>query len=161
MPPGSSVTSIVSPDERNSQTEQHNNINPQLCFSQELDYSNSNQCQFSSMPQQHVWGSSSDNNMGFMSYSSESELPPLPDSFSADNSSVSGCGTEYFMGWEAEDQSRKINSNEFEVPSTADSSFFGFDTSEYVHSPLFSRMPSVSDNVPDGFNLGGSSSYFF
>ncbi|KAJ6947022.1 hypothetical protein NC651_001654 [Populus alba x Populus x berolinensis] len=39
-------------------------------------------------------------------------------------------------------------------------SYFGFDSGEYVHSPLFSRMPPVSDMVPDGFDLG-SSAYFF
>lgn len=38
--------------------------------------------------------------------------------------------------------------------------YFGFDGGEYVHSPLFSRMPPVSETVPDGFDLG-SSGYFF
>ncbi|KAJ6347954.1 hypothetical protein OIU76_004446 [Salix suchowensis] len=37
---------------------------------------------------------------------------------------------------------------------------FWFDSGEYVHSPLFSRMPPVSDMVPDGFDLS-SSAYFF
>ncbi|XP_065866500.1 ethylene-responsive transcription factor LEP [Euphorbia lathyris] len=36
-------------------------------------------------------------------------------------------------------------------------SYFG---GEYVHSPLFSRMPPVSDTLPDAFDLG-SSAYFF
>ncbi|KAJ6415728.1 hypothetical protein OIU84_004508 [Salix udensis] len=39
-------------------------------------------------------------------------------------------------------------------------SSFWFDSGEYVHSPLFSRMPPVSDMVPDGFDLS-SSAYFF
>ncbi|OVA17342.1 AP2/ERF domain [Macleaya cordata] len=47
--------------------------------------------------------------------------------------------------------------------SVATGSCLGFDTGEFVHSPLFGRMPSVSDAIPgvtDGFDLG-SSAYFF
>ncbi|KAJ6932936.1 ethylene-responsive transcription factor LEP-like [Populus alba x Populus x berolinensis] len=39
-------------------------------------------------------------------------------------------------------------------------SYFWFDSDEYVHSPLFSRMPPVSDMAPDRFDLS-SSDYFF
>ncbi|KAG9447306.1 hypothetical protein H6P81_013434 [Aristolochia fimbriata] len=42
-------------------------------------------------------------------------------------------------------------------------SYFGGGGEEYVHSPLFGRMPPVSDSaseIPDGFDLG-SSAYFF
>ncbi|EOY02988.1 hypothetical protein QUC31_017889 [Theobroma cacao] len=184
MPPGSSVTSIVSPDERShlfvnsSDPEDQPHPNPQLYFNQD---STTTQCHFSSgypeMTQEDVWGSSTSchqdqpviDNKGW-SYSSESELPPLPSSFSADSSvtSNSGYGTGQgtwsdqhsstgLMDW-PDDPTRQIN-NEFE--STGSDSFFGFDTSEYVHSPLFSRMPSVSDTAPDSFDLGGSSSSYF
>ncbi|XVF59932.1 hypothetical protein PTKIN_Ptkin08bG0001200 [Pterospermum kingtungense] len=182
-PPDSSVTSIISPDERShlsvtsfdhDQPADPNNLH--LYFSQD----STTQCHFSSgyptMPQEHVWGSSSscyqdqpvvvDNN-GLSFSSNQSELPPLPSSFtgsfatpSVKSNSEYGMWSESssgLMGW-AEDQT-KMRNNEFE--STASGSFFGFETSDqYVHSPLFSRMPSVSDTVPDGFDLG-SSSYFF
>lgn len=183
MPAGSSVTSIISPDEQQSlqnqqqQQQEHSfssifepssQPDPSSIFNQDF----SSQCHFadgfSSMPGGDLWGCSSaattyhqqepliDNN----------ELPALPSDIS-DFSSVhnsnndmgrggwSDSSTSGFMG--LEDQTTITNGFESGMSS---GSYFGFDSGEYVHSPLFSRMPPVSDTVPDGFDLG-SSSYFF
>lgn len=51
----------------------------------------------------------------------------------------------------------------FGFSEPASESVFAAGNEEYLHSPLFGRMPVVSDNVPnvmDGFDLG-SSPYFF
>ncbi|XVF16088.1 hypothetical protein REPUB_Repub10bG0001200 [Reevesia pubescens] len=165
--------------------------NPQLFFNQDNFYYSTTKCHFSSghptMPrEQYVCGSSSSchqiqdqpvvSNTTTLSYSDQSGLPPLPNSCTgsfADSSVTSNSGYgmwsshEYssstgLMGWRAEDdQTKNINDND-ELEWRGSGSFFGFETNEYVHSPLFSRMPSVSDTVPesDGFELG-SSSYFF
>lgn len=53
---------------------------------------------------------------------------------------------------------QRTSPNEFD--SAGGGSYLGFDSTQYVHSPLFGRMPPVSDTPPDGFDLG-SSSYFF
>lgn len=84
---------------------------------------------------------------------SNTELPPLP----PDITSSAG----YEMGHE-------FYSNEFgyseqstgAATSGAFNSYLGFDSGDYVHSPMFSTMPPVSDKAPEGFDLGGSS-YFF
>ncbi|XVE67597.1 hypothetical protein DITRI_Ditri09bG0000700 [Diplodiscus trichospermus] len=183
-PPASSVTSIISPEEpshpfnvTSSNDQTAADPNPHLYINQH----STTQCEFSSgypaMPQEDVWDSSSSchqdqpiviENNGLSYFSDhQSELPPLPGSFTgsfADSSvtsnSVYGIWSESSTGlteW-VEDQTKRTN-NDFES-DWGHGSFFGFETNEYVHSPLFSRMPSVSDTVPDSFDLG-SSSYFF
>lgn len=51
----------------------------------------------------------------------------------------------------------------FSEPASGCESVFAAGSEGYLHSPLFGRMPVVSDSVPnvmDGFDLG-SSAYFF
>lgn len=177
-PPDSSFTSIISPDERRRShlfvtnsfhDHQPANLinNPQLCFSQ----NSTTQCNYYSSG----FPTMLDNN-GLPAYSSNiqsDQLPPnLPSSFTGSfdadpsvqysNSGYNGMwstessssGNNNLTGW-AEDDQTKIMNNEFESTEIS-GSFFGFETSQYVHSPLFSRMPSVSDTVPDGFDLGSS-----
>ncbi|KAK9070893.1 hypothetical protein SSX86_009461 [Deinandra increscens subsp. villosa] len=45
------------------------------------------------------------------------------------------------------------------IPTTF-SSYVGFDGYDYVHSPLFGQMPPVSDPSADSFSLSSSSSFF-
>lgn len=105
-------------------------------------------------------------------HATNNDLPPLP----CDISDFSNCidsdfsSPSYNLGQEAWSQSSSLmasdqtSSNGFDniLANTTmqNGSYFGFDSSEYVHSPLFSSMPPVSDAVPDCFHLG-SSSYFF
>ncbi|KAI3409167.1 AP2/ERF domain-containing protein [Psidium guajava] len=98
------------------------------------------------------------------------ELPPLPSDLSGYSGSSVSDTSNYGYG-DADQGTRGDPSNcsaDFHDPAAASSGlssggngpYFGFDsTEEYVHSPLFSRMPPVSDSIPDSFNLGGS--YFF
>ncbi|KAF9685411.1 hypothetical protein SADUNF_Sadunf03G0051800 [Salix dunnii] len=90
----------------------------------------------------------------------------LPHEFPSDLSLGSGysmgqCGladlsSSRLMGFE--DQTAMTTG--FDSVGGSSGSSFWFDSGEYVHSPLFSRMPPVADMVPDGFDLS-SSAYFF
>lgn len=203
MPPGSSVTSIISPDEAQqnfsslfvtptpSQPD-HPTPHPSLAnqdTSNESHYSSG----FPAMPDigDH-WASSSvchpepvtENNTTptvSAAYSNQvydrynhptDELPPFP-------SDIWGClgssnmisvpmesGHEMGQGVWSDSKSLMGYSEQTtvtaEVEPVASGSYMGMglDSSEYLHSPLFSRMPPVMDTVPEGFDLG-SSSYFF
>ncbi|KAI4375733.1 hypothetical protein MLD38_013565 [Melastoma candidum] len=160
MPAGSSVTSIISPDESQQ--------NFSAIYTANQDQPNENpgngvgsdsQCQY----QESYWPSSGyQDSSGCDSYFSskrydDAELPPLPSDISGSNASSNGYGSSAEHGsWN--NRSEFDNFPDHTTASTG-SSYFSFDTTGYVHSPLFSRMPPASDSVSDGFNLG--SSYFF
>ncbi|KAL5793545.1 hypothetical protein ACOSP7_002139 [Xanthoceras sorbifolium] len=187
MPPGSSVTSIISPDEQqHHQTQQHNfsyvpssqpDPNPQPMFTHQdisttnIDSHFSSGVQIQTMPE---YGDLHNYRQTPTIDHSNNGLPPLPCDISDFSNYMDSDFTNsgYNMGQEAwnessssmgfsSDQTSTV-SNGFDIhDSTMQSgSYFGFDSSEYVHSPLFSSMPPVSDTIPDGFHLG-SSSYFF
>ncbi|XP_021735788.1 ethylene-responsive transcription factor LEP-like [Chenopodium quinoa] len=162
MPPGSSVTSIMSPDE---QHQNHNHEKVQNHTHQpEFSLSTSNDYGYTAVSNAQFWSSSSsssyqdnnatlysfntgtnddtnsyiiNNNDGYYGNSNDVELPPLPDQFTGEL----GQGS-----W---------------ADPTVGADYMGFDSTNagYVHSPLFSSMPPV-DHGLDPFNLG-SSSYFF
>ncbi|CAG7879283.1 unnamed protein product [Brassica rapa] len=130
MPPSSSVTSIVSPDDppppppAASPTCPNDHVDYMMMFNQ---YSSTDSPML--QPQSDHVDSSSYMFGGSPSCYSNSgcELPPLPSDLS------SSCYSQ--QQWSVEDFS---SANYFE--------------GEYVHSPMFSRMPSVSDSLPHGFN---------
>ncbi|CAH8292194.1 unnamed protein product [Eruca vesicaria subsp. sativa] len=129
MPPSSSVTSIVSPDDPPPPP-----VAPPTCSDDHVDYMTMFN-QYSSTDSQMRQPEYSDQveYSGYMFGDSNStcELPPLPSDLS------SSCYSQ--QPWNVEDFS---SANYFE--------------GEYVHSPMFSRMPSVSDSLPHGFNYFGS-----
>ncbi|XP_010249334.1 PREDICTED: ethylene-responsive transcription factor LEP-like [Nelumbo nucifera] len=185
MPPGSSITSIISPDETQHDLSAlfvpppENDPTTQLYFCQE----SGNACNFStgypavsagdswipaaSVSEPSVVGAAGVSSQPHQFYDS-TELPPLPSDvsscFSSSNVPLSG----YDMGEGAWPEatsflgfSEQMTTNGFETVETG--SCLGFDSSEFVHSPLFGRMPPVSDavsTIADGFDLGASA-YFF
>ncbi|KAI3916873.1 hypothetical protein MKW98_014334 [Papaver atlanticum] len=194
MPPGSSVTSIISPDDQTAVNADINKSSKSLYqippSQQQKDESNSHanfsggysagdswiSASSSSQQQQQMTAIAVDCGGSFGSsynssnqyYYDATDLPPLPTSDisgsfgSTDNSSaydmaqgIWSSDTSYNFGYPEQTTSG------FETVSSG--SCLGFDTGEYVHSPMFGRMPSVSDAFPgvaDGFELG-SSAYFF
>ncbi|KAK4775093.1 hypothetical protein SAY86_010028 [Trapa natans] len=169
-PPGSSVTSIISPDEaaryhHGSTNADGNGLSFPSSYAPDPGHHHHNQ-QFTGGFADNVWPS------GDGTAASSYELPPFPSDMS-DYSSSGGSGWcyggEQAAGWGGAGSfhdspsggsfSGSAVGSAFEAGSAG--SYFGFEsTSEYVHSPLFSQMPPVSDSGLDGFNLG-SSSYFF
>ncbi|KAG2384442.1 uncharacterized protein HKW66_Vig0147940 [Vigna angularis] len=87
----------------------------------------------------------------------ETQLPPLPPDITSSIAYETGHGF-YGDGVGFSDPSFSLTDTGSSYP------FSGFESGDYVvHSPLFSAMPPVSDNVAmghEGFDLG-SSSYFF
>ncbi|XP_030450728.2 ethylene-responsive transcription factor LEP [Syzygium oleosum] len=185
MPAGSSVTSILSPDE----AQQQQNFSPVFansapCPAPAPQLGAATECHYSTGGYaENAWSASAyynqqadvTNPYGSSGAYSQChydnvELPPLPSDLSGySGSSVSDTSS---YGYGSADQGtwgEPGNSySDFHDPAGASGGlssgghgpYFGFDsTEEYVHSPLFSRMPPVSDSVPDSFNLGGS--YFF
>ncbi|XVE50001.1 hypothetical protein DITRI_Ditri01bG0127100 [Diplodiscus trichospermus] len=186
MPTGSSVTSIISPDESHHDMSSIFSINPP--FNQQND-ANQNQlfftqdpfesCQFSSgLSAGEVWNQESSDTVGSYrpitgvmdagtggskQFSDDCELPPLPPDFSSTcyGSGVDGSQMSYGAWSETEllgysDQT----ANGFD--SGASGPYLGFNSHEFVQqSPLFGRMPSVPDTVIDGFDLGSSSGHLF
>ena len=183
-PPGSSVTSILSPDDHSH----HLNINLNHLF---FSHGPSSQAQTQPTDQgfwastwplfnsqqpiddhQHVLKPTTTNSSNNNSNADEVELPPLPPDIT---SSYMGMDINNGMGqWVGYDNpdvfglSGQIGSVGFEDMHIAEppqgsssGSYSGFDPVQ--HSPLFSKMPPVSDPVMDGFDLGSSSasSYFY
>jgi len=132
MPPSSSVTSIVSPDDPPPPPPppappRNDPVDYMMMFNQ---YSSTD----SPMLQPHcdqvdsyMFGGSQSSNSYCYSNDSSNELPPLPSDLS------NSCYSQPQWTWTGDDYS-----------------------SEYVHSPMFSRMPPVSDSFPQGFNYFGS-----
>ncbi|KAK9277476.1 hypothetical protein L1049_007020 [Liquidambar formosana] len=161
MPPGSSVTSIISPDESQPlfvPTQQNHRTTTQLFFGH--DSINASQGNVSGGSHQPVTGVM-DGGCGLYQFRSDGiELPPLPPDVST-TCFGSGSGSDMGQGvWNEHDTSYLGLSEQVTTgfDPVGSGSYPGFDTSEFVqHSPLFGRMPSVSD----GYDLGSSSSYFF
>ncbi|KAE8668216.1 hypothetical protein F3Y22_tig00112344pilonHSYRG00229 [Hibiscus syriacus] len=170
MPVGSSVTSIISPDETQHNLSSIFPINPP--FHQQMD-SNQNQlffnqdpfnaCHFSSglLPAGNRWNQESSDSLvsytpitgvmearngGSQQFSDDCELPPLPPDVSSTcyASGVTGSDMSYSYGeWS--------DSGLLGFDSGVSEPFLGFNSYELM-------MPSVSETVTEGFNLGSSSS---
>nr|APQ47434.1 AP2/ERF domain-containing transcription factor [Vernicia fordii] len=177
MPAGSSVTSIISPDEQQQQqhqqqqqensifvssTDSQSHFDPISIFNSQNYISNDFTLMAEANPAGWGCSSSSYNNQQEEFVITNNELPPLPScdipsSFSSsshNNSDYEMMSSSGLIGFE--DQSTLTNG----FDPVSGGSYFGFDSGEYVHSPLFSRMPPVSETAPEGFDLG-SSAYFF
>ncbi|KAL3722894.1 hypothetical protein ACJRO7_035136 [Eucalyptus globulus] len=163
LPAGSSVTSILSPDEAQQQNFSPIFANsaprpdpaPQLDAGGYAESAWSTSAYYSQQADAAPYGGGGGGGAYSQCHYDNVELPPLP----SDMSGYSGSDTSSYSYGDT------VPSNcysDFHDPAAASGNgpSFGFDsTEEYVHSPLFSRMPPVSDSVPDSFNLGGS--YFF
>ncbi|XP_022727341.1 ethylene-responsive transcription factor LEP-like [Durio zibethinus] len=186
MPNGSSVTSIISPDESQHDMSSIFSINPsfhqqnevkqnQLFFSQDPF----NTCQFSSgLPPGDEWNQESSDtvgsyrpitgvmdagNGGSQQFSDDCELPPLPPDVSSTRNGSGVDGSEMSYGaWSDTGLFGYSDQIENGFDSRVSGPYLGFNSYEFVqHSPLFGRMPSVTDTVTDEFDLGSSSGYFF
>lgn len=82
----------------------------------------------------------------------KTELPPLP----PDITSSVGYGMGGINGFYGDEFGYSEEKSVVEGGG-----HMGFDSVDYVHSPMFSTMPAVSDKAPEEFDLGSSSSYFF
>ncbi|XP_028761159.1 ethylene-responsive transcription factor LEP [Neltuma alba] len=175
-PPGSSVTSIISPDEQthenhdfssffdqNSLTQQ-SYPNPQLSECNLSDsfiaFADSNAWSSPSSgaynyPQHQVAATEGHNLTHFQQLydDSNTELPPLP----PDITSSAGyeMGNEFYGNEFGYSEQSTVTET-----SGGSSSYMGFDSVDYVHSPMFSTMPPAPDKEPEGSDLGNSS-YFF
>ncbi|XP_057948389.1 ethylene-responsive transcription factor LEP-like [Malania oleifera] len=159
MPPGSSVTSILSPDDP-----QPSPIPPAPQPSH-IYYCSGNGSSRTSLQQQQQQQQQQQAAGGNGTMTDDTELPPLPSTFFGSN--MPGLGLEMsHQGIWSDNSSGFIGFSEQSTSgfdsAGAGGSYLGFDPTEFVqHSPLFGRMPPVSDSVPDGFDLGSSSAYFF
>ncbi|KAJ6704098.1 ETHYLENE-RESPONSIVE TRANSCRIPTION FACTOR LEP [Salix viminalis] len=136
MPAGSSVTSIISPEDQQFLQQQQQQLQQNSDHDDSLTRTYNQQLQ-------HV----NDSNV----------LPDheFPSDLSLD-SGLADSSSSRLMGFE----DLTAMTTGFDSVGGSGGSSFWFDSGEYVHSPLFSRMPPVSDMVPDGFDLS-SSAYFF
>ncbi|GKU92946.1 hypothetical protein SLEP1_g6599 [Rubroshorea leprosula] len=169
MPSGSSVTSIISPDEIHhdissiftTTTLQNDHLNQnQLFFPQDPFGS----CQFpcglpvengwvqgsnSIGPYQPITGVMDASNDCSQQFSNDSELPPLPPDFSSGSDMTYGVWSDSTYFGLSEQPG-------FGFDFGVNGSYLGFDPNGMgQQSPLF------SDSVTDGFDLGSSSGYFF
>ncbi|CAJ1953309.1 unnamed protein product [Sphenostylis stenocarpa] len=183
-PPGSSVTSIISPDEQTqiqihqAQEDLSSLLNQNMC-SQPDPNSQFSLGGYPGVANTPTFSTTDVASSGGYSYSygytegatnvegshshfnlfddGETQLPPLPPDITSSMSYETGHGL-YGDGVGFSDPSYSVSSTGSGYP------YLGYESSDYVvHSPLFSAMPPVSDNVAtghEGFDLG-SSSYFF
>ncbi|KAI3848971.1 hypothetical protein MKW92_027525 [Papaver armeniacum] len=102
-------------------------------------------------------------------YDDGNELPPFPSEmsdfsgcFGYSSMPVSPCfGNNINMNQDWSDLTSVVESSIGGYESMGSGSYVGFDSTEYVHSPLFGQMPPVhSDSGMDSLDLG-SSAYFF
>ncbi|KAF2288421.1 hypothetical protein GH714_007332 [Hevea brasiliensis] len=147
MPAGSSVTSIISPDE----TQHHISalIAPQRHWGD--GWVQGAGAGGSFQPVNATMDAGGPNN-----YSGDSiELPPLP----PDVTSSCCYGSEVGDGFWNETNFFGFSE---ETSNAASGPCLGFDSNEFVQqNPLFERAPSVSDTVAEGLDLGSSSTAFF
>ncbi|XP_042500204.1 ethylene-responsive transcription factor LEP-like [Macadamia integrifolia] len=208
MPPGSSITSIISPDDEAAHHQDHHGllstffvpppyndpISHQLFFAQDSSSSSTAASaatttaggfigsgstggvdQYSQYPQPFYDSTDLpplpsqilDNSNNYFSSSSNVDVPVLSgyDDHMGHQGSLSDSTSTGFFGFTDTQQVITGTTGFDSVGSCcgSSSSCFGFESGELVHSPLFGRMPPVSDTLPsvtDGFDLG-SSSYFF
>ncbi|XP_010250477.2 PREDICTED: ethylene-responsive transcription factor LEP-like [Nelumbo nucifera] len=177
LPPGSSITSIISPDETqhdlsaalllpSPQTEP----TTQLYFTKDSGTATHFSGEF---PAGDSWVAAnvSESISSFAGvvdglasnqFYDSTDLPPFPSDVSSCNAAASG----YDMGqavWPDTTNYVGYSDQTMAGFDSGSSSCFSFDSNEFVHSPLFGQMPPVSDATPsvsDGFDLG-SSGYFF
>ena len=154
MPPGTSVTSIPCPNDPNqTQFNPHNNqqqfslSNDSVWSSSSLFTQENDHCAIYS---NYINGSNDDYNGGYVNNGNEIELPPLPDQYTGQLGQ--GSWVDPFGG-------SAVGGS---TVGGSMSDYMGFDTTMagYVHSPLFSSMPTVEHGL-DPFNLGSSSTFFF
>ncbi|XP_043703717.1 uncharacterized protein LOC122653835 [Telopea speciosissima] len=104
-------------------------------------------------------------------YYDSTDLPPFPSQESAggcyDDMGSQGSWVDSTGGFFGFGDTQQLTNNGFDYSTTSatTTTCLGFDsTDQYVHSPLFGRMPPVSDttvpSITDAFDLG-SSAYFF
>ncbi|KAK6928611.1 AP2/ERF domain [Dillenia turbinata] len=209
MPPGSSVTSIISPDDQqgqqqqdyfasfinsipppnpnpNTHTHNHNHFiyDPLPDDSSNFSYQQSYASNDSAHDQLLSHTRSDSSHQLFIPEMNvdhhHHQLPPLPNCDIASNSHSIPYNSNYdrdrdhqAQGWDIDSPSTSLlemgttttnapAAASFESGGNNGSSYWGFDTAtEYVqHSPLFGRMPPVSDSMPDSFSLG-SSTFFY
>ncbi|KAL5705797.1 hypothetical protein ACHQM5_024048 [Ranunculus cassubicifolius] len=172
MPSGSSVTSIISPDE----TQQYNqsliipppNDQPATKFylTQESgssypaaeSWAQSSYCQ----QQQQQQSLSMDSGFGLdHQFYNTTGLP----SSGFDDSTNFGSAQSYDVGqglWSSDTMGfSSMEQNSSGLNPIGTGSYLDFDSTEYVHSPLFGRMPPVTEFTPsnaDGYDV---SSYYF
>nr|QNI23842.1 AP2/ERF transcription factor [Camptotheca acuminata] len=195
MPPGSSVTSIISPDESqhdlsalfaNSQIQNQGSNQLFFCHDDTVNVSpftggfpvpGDEWIEGSVSQQQATVGGVMHGGESQQFCGDDTELPPLPPDISSCFGSsipivsdIMSDGVWNNMSYLGFSELQATNGYD---DSAGIGSYLGLDSNESVqHSPLFSRMPPVSDaavsSVPDGFDFGSSSSsstsastYFF
>lgn len=182
-PPGSSVTSILSPDDQSHLNQIFFTNGPSSAQAQP----NPNDQQFSpywniNYPQPNTsnYQTTLDNNN--IEPTKEVELPPLPPDITSSYNMGFGAGTDMDMGMDT-DFNMGMNMGQWigndpdffglqaHIGSGGLDSIVGFNESStsngpgpnaiMQHSPIFSKMPVVSDPVFDGFDLGSSPAFFY
>ncbi|KAL5581487.1 hypothetical protein UlMin_013929 [Ulmus minor] len=93
---------------------------------------------------------------GYYEQNMSTELPPLPSEISSGYEAGLQEQSGYCWGDSNANSLMGLDGSSSSTTSYVNS--YMDSSLDYVHSPLFSRMPSVSDSVPDGFDLGSSSS---
>lgn len=182
MPAGSSVTSIISPDEtqheisalfapaRQYNQNSNTNQNQQVLFTQDCTFNASflygNSCGPVTGGDGWVQGAEAGGSFqpvsatmdagGSNNCSGDSiELPPLP----PDMTSSCYYGSEVSDGFWKETNFFGFSE---EVSNAASGPYLGFDSNEFVQQgPFPGRAPSVSDTVTEGLDFGSSSAFFF
>lgn len=172
MPPGSSVTTIISPDESQNDISalfippQQNNPTNQLVFSQDPV----NACQFPSefsgaggwVPgsvtggfQQAVTGVIGGSGVSYQFSGEDTQLPPLPPDISTPS-----FGSDMGQGVWNEASFLGFSEQTTGLDLVSGGPCFGMmDSGEFVqHNPLFGRITPSAINE---FDLGSTSSYFF
>lgn len=190
MPPGSSVTSILSPDDQNHNNTINNTLllhtfsssrytppeptppprsNPEAShFLTGQDFANLESNTLYQVPS-HYHADVINNGIGGTSeYSTDgTELPPLPSNDFLDSNNIYSSYNE--LDQNAWDSTNYIAFSDCNTSTTTSSgydsmgsqSYLGFDSSNYVHSPLFGQMPPVSNGDPLETLELGSSSFFY
>ncbi|WOG97134.1 hypothetical protein DCAR_0416473 [Daucus carota subsp. sativus] len=191
MPPGSSVTSILSPDDQNHNNTinnmllQHNfssshyappeptppprtNVNPEAShFLTGQDFANLESNTLYQVPSHyHDVMNNGFGGTSVSQYSDGIELPPLPSNDFLDSNNMNSNYNEVDQtAWSSTNYMAFSDCNTSTTSSQYDSmgsqSYLGFDSNNYVHSPLFGQMPPVSNGDPFEALELGSSSYFY
>ncbi|KAK9736018.1 hypothetical protein RND81_04G245000 [Saponaria officinalis] len=165
-PTGSTVTSILSPDEQSQLNQLFFNTNgpntrPNSISAQNLQNSNNQTnlwaCLSNNYPQPNY------NNLNNNIHQEEVELPPLPEDITSSYNMGMGMGMGQWVGNDQDvfgypGQNGAIGFDGF-VPETSgvfsDGSYQGFDSNDNQYNTM------VSDTVFGGFDLGSSSSYYY